>query len=195
MLFSTSSALMPGLPFAIFTPSLNYISSATLSQLQLPPRLQLTKYYFRPQVQDFEAKLREARALGESAAEGWFRGLEAASQEHMADDSRFEQWELHYDLAGRGSGDIGAPLVSNTSDPSVVGPASTGLLSGQPGLSLSRHWSPREPARVGSLLSKKPSLPVQTPDLISTPVFLTDHSHSSPVFSTRPASPDAPTTD
>lgn len=92
-MFSTSSALMPGLPFAFFTPSLNFVTSLTLRSLTPPPTLQLTKYYFRPQIDELRQKLEEAKALSLAAAEEWYKGLEMSGKELLADAARWEQWE------------------------------------------------------------------------------------------------------
>ena len=93
LLLSSSSVLSPGLPFAVFTPSLNYVASITLHQSQPPPKLSLTKYYFRPQVQALDAKMTGVRSLGQAATEEWYKGLEASGRSQMSDAARFEQWE------------------------------------------------------------------------------------------------------
>ena len=92
-MLSSSSVLIPGLPFAVFTPSLNYVPSMTLRQSQPPPGLSLTKYYFRPQVLTLESRMAEARSLGQAAVEEWYKGLEESGQSQMSDAARFEQWE------------------------------------------------------------------------------------------------------
>ena len=94
MLLSSKSVLLQGLPFALFTPSLNYVTSVTLRQTQPPPRLQLTKYYFRPQIEELDQKQTEFRAFGPAAIQEWYKGLEARGQSYMKDAARFEQqWQ------------------------------------------------------------------------------------------------------
>ncbi|ERF72250.1 hypothetical protein EPUS_02137 [Endocarpon pusillum Z07020] len=93
LLFSASSALLPALPFAFFTPSLNYVASITLRNEPPPTGLQLTKWYFKPQVDDMKAKLDEVRELGAATAEEWFKGLEVDGKEKAADTARWEHWE------------------------------------------------------------------------------------------------------
>jgi hypothetical protein len=92
-MFSASSALMPGLPFAFFTPSLNFVASVTLRSTTPPPNLQLTKYYFRPQVKKLQRELDEAKTLSLAAAEEWYKGLEMSGKQALADAMRWEQWE------------------------------------------------------------------------------------------------------
>lgn len=94
MLFSSSSALLPALPFAFFTPSLNYVASITLRKEPPPTGLQLTKWYFRPQVADMKSKLDSVRELGAATAEEWFKGLELDGKEKSADTARWEHWEF-----------------------------------------------------------------------------------------------------
>jgi len=92
-MFSASSALMPGLPFAFFTPSLHFVTSLTLRNASHPPALQLTKYYFRPQVDDLKRKLDDAKTLSLAAAEEWYKGLEMLGEQRLAVAARWEQWE------------------------------------------------------------------------------------------------------
>jgi hypothetical protein len=92
-MFSASSALMPGLPFAFFTPSLNFVASLTLRSTTPPPNLQLTKYYFQPQIDTLQRKLDDAKALSLAAAEEWYKGLEMSGKQVLADSARWEQWE------------------------------------------------------------------------------------------------------
>jgi len=84
---------LPALPFAFFTPSLNYVASITLRNDPPPTGLQLTKSYFGPQVNEMKAKLDEVRDLGAATAEEWFKGLEVDGREKSADTARWEHWE------------------------------------------------------------------------------------------------------
>jgi hypothetical protein len=93
LLFSTSSALLPALPFAFLTPTLNYVASITLRSEPPPTGLQLTKWYFGPQVDDMKAKLHEVRELGAATAEEWAKGLEMEGKEKAADVALWELWE------------------------------------------------------------------------------------------------------
>ncbi|EXJ86947.1 hypothetical protein A1O3_03901 [Capronia epimyces CBS 606.96] len=94
LLISGSSALLPGLPFAIFTPSLDYVPSLTLRQMSPPSGLQLTKFYFKPQLEELQRRRDSTRAFGIAALEEWYKGLEDSGQQHNASATRFDQWEL-----------------------------------------------------------------------------------------------------
>jgi hypothetical protein len=93
LLFSSSSALLPALPFAFLTPTLNYVASITLRSEPPPTGLQLTKWYFGPQVDEMKAKLDEVKELGAATAEEWAKGLEKDGKEKAADVARWEHWE------------------------------------------------------------------------------------------------------
>jgi hypothetical protein len=93
VLLSSQSILLQGLPFAVFTPSLNYVTSVTLRQTQPPARLQLTKYYFQPQIEELDRRQSEVRTLGPAATQEWYKGLEAHGKTQLADAARFEKWE------------------------------------------------------------------------------------------------------
>ncbi|KAK5026281.1 hypothetical protein LTR13_010062 [Exophiala sideris] len=95
LLLSGSSVLRPGLPYAVLTPLMHYIPSAVLERTQLPPQLELTKYYFKPQLEELQAQLRNVQPLGVSALEEWYKGLETYGQQANLDATRFDQWELH----------------------------------------------------------------------------------------------------
>ncbi|KIW65536.1 hypothetical protein PV04_07790 [Phialophora macrospora] len=95
LVFSSSSALRSGLPFAILTPEMNYIPSSVLLHRAPPPHIELIKYYFRPQVEELERRFHSVEALGTATLGEWKKGLETSGQERNADATRFEQWELH----------------------------------------------------------------------------------------------------
>ncbi len=83
---------MPGLPFAFLTPSLNFVTFVSLRSA-VPEHLQLTKYFFQPQVDDLKHEMDEARNLGDAAAQEWYKGLEKAGKDRLSDSVRWEQWE------------------------------------------------------------------------------------------------------
>ena len=58
-----------------------------------PQGLQLTKWYFGPQVEEMKARLNEVKDLGAATAEEWFKGLEADGRGKAADAARWEHWE------------------------------------------------------------------------------------------------------
>ena len=103
---------MPGLPFAFFTPSLNFVASLTLRSTTSTPNLQLTKYYFRPQIEALHRKLDDAKALSMAAAEEWYKGLEISGKQLLADAARWEQWEASGGLLSLTSQNVKPPLVT-----------------------------------------------------------------------------------
>jgi hypothetical protein len=103
---------MPGLPFAFFTPSLNFVTSLTLRSTAPPPNLQLTKYYFQPQIDKLQRKLDDAKALSLAAAEEWYKGLEMSGKQMLADAARWEQWEVSGGLLSLATQYSKPPLVT-----------------------------------------------------------------------------------
>lgn len=95
-MLSGSSVLQPGLRFALFTPSFNYVTSATMRQQDPPPELKLTKYYFLPHIEALENQLAEVQALGSAAAQEWFKGLQSLGKQRQDDIERLEQWEASF---------------------------------------------------------------------------------------------------
>lgn len=73
---------------------MNYVASITLRSEPPPTGLQLTKWYFGPQVDRMKAQFNDAKELGAAAAEEWFKGLEKDGKEKTANAARWEQWEL-----------------------------------------------------------------------------------------------------
>lgn len=91
-MFSPSSVLMPGLPYAFFTPSLNFVTSVSLRTTG-PANLQLTKYFFQLQIDQLSRELDEAKLLGIAAAQEWHKGLEKLGKDRLSDAFKWEQWE------------------------------------------------------------------------------------------------------
>ncbi|KAL9110070.1 MAG: hypothetical protein Q9227_005409 [Pyrenula ochraceoflavens] len=94
LLFSAvPSVLIPGVPFAFFTPSFDYVTALTLRNTSPPPDKQLTKFYFQAHLDDTMQKFADVKAMGPAAADEWFKGLENTGKEKLADAARWEQWE------------------------------------------------------------------------------------------------------
>lgn len=113
-MLSPSSALMSTLQFAILSTSLNYVTSVTLQKESPPPDLQLTKWYFKPHVEEMKRELQEAVAQSPALAEARLRELEAKCQNEKGDIFRWENWEL----AG-GFSSIAENDVSPQADPDL----------------------------------------------------------------------------
>ena len=96
LLFSstTPTVLLPALPFAFFTQSLDYVAALTLRNTSPPPDKPLTKFYFQSHLDEMKQKFAEVKTMGTAAAEEWFKGLENTGKEKLADAARWEQWEL-----------------------------------------------------------------------------------------------------
>ena len=92
MLLSESSPLLPGLPFALFTQSMDYVPLA-LTRQSIPPGLELRKYHLISDLEDLQQELNQVRLLGVGAAEEWLKGLSNRGKEAVADAERFEQWD------------------------------------------------------------------------------------------------------
>jgi hypothetical protein len=96
LLFSSTlpSLLVPAIPFAFFTSTMHHISSIALRGAHPPPELTLTKYFYKPHVENIKRKFEEVKALGSATAEEWIKGLEGSGKEKLADAARWEQWEV-----------------------------------------------------------------------------------------------------
>ena len=94
LLFSTSSALLPALPFAFVTQDLHVIPSILLKDANAtPPTLQVAKYYYKKHVEEIERQLQDTQALGPAAAEEWSKGLVGAGKRKLLDAARWERFE------------------------------------------------------------------------------------------------------
>ena len=117
VLLSSKSGLLSGLPFALFTPSLNYVTSVTLRQTQTPSGLQLTKYYFQPQIDDLDQEQTEVRSLGPAATQEWYKGLDTRGQTQMKEVARIEQWQLDSNRSPPRIDPVPAGLISGSTSP------------------------------------------------------------------------------
>ncbi|KAJ4549370.1 hypothetical protein HRR86_006758 [Exophiala dermatitidis] len=94
LLVSSSSALSPGLPFAIFTADLHYVPSIFLRNTSPPLGVQLTKFFFKPQLEELERERDDIQGFGTAVLEEWYKGLEARGREQNAIAARFELWAV-----------------------------------------------------------------------------------------------------
>ena len=123
-MLSGSSVLRPGLPFALFTPSFNYVTSAALRQQDPPAALALTKYFLIADIEEQENQLLEVQALGTAAVQEWFKGLQQAGKQRQEDAERVEQWEFNFaarmQFGPATSGSALRPKSPTPSLPSIV---------------------------------------------------------------------------
>ena len=87
------SFLLPALPFAFISSSNNYITNTALRNTAPPPQLQLTKYYYKPHIEEIKQRLEGARELGSASADEWIKGLDGEGKDRLSEAVRWEQWE------------------------------------------------------------------------------------------------------
>jgi hypothetical protein len=90
---SVPSPLMAALPFVFITEDLHAISANLIQQGQQPPNIQITKYFFKPHIEDIKKEFFQVKAMGTGTAEEWFKGLDNTGREKRNDASRWEKWE------------------------------------------------------------------------------------------------------
>lgn len=95
LLLSTDcpSFLLPALPFAFVSSSLNYIPSTLLRESAAPPSSHIVKRFYKLHVQQIKRRLDEVKELGAASADEWAKGLAAEGKERINDAIRWEQWE------------------------------------------------------------------------------------------------------
>lgn len=87
------SFLLPALPFAFVSSSLNYIPNILLRESAAPPSSHIVKRFYKPHVQQIKKQLDDVTELGAASADEWSKGLPAEGKERINDAIRWEQWE------------------------------------------------------------------------------------------------------
>lgn len=87
------SFLLPALPFAFVSSSLNYIPNTLLRESAAPPSSHIVKRFYKPHVQQIKRQLDDVRELGAASADEWSKGLPAEGKDRINDAIRWEQWE------------------------------------------------------------------------------------------------------
>ncbi|KAI9792484.1 MAG: hypothetical protein M1835_007850 [Candelina submexicana] len=113
------SFLVPALPFALLTPEWHVIPSSTLQNSPPPPIVQITKHYYKPDIESVKRQLEEVKGLGSAATEEWIKGLDGEGKERMSEAARWERWEDRFNLANTASKDTTAnsgpvPVINAT---------------------------------------------------------------------------------
>lgn len=90
---SVPSPLMAALPFIFLTAELHVVASTTLQQGQPPTNMQISKYFYKPHVEDIKQEFFKVKALGSGTAEEWIKGLETRGTDKRLDLVRWERWE------------------------------------------------------------------------------------------------------
>ncbi|KIW17003.1 hypothetical protein PV08_04194 [Exophiala spinifera] len=145
VLITGSSALLPGLPYAILTSSWDYIPSTILERADPPPDVQLAKYYLRAQLEEMRTERANVQALGTAALEEWYKGLESTGRGKMLDAARLDQWELQ-----DGPSKIAVPIAHKAFD--ITQTTKTPLAQDRP-LSAQTH-----PMQVNQSITLPPSV-------------------------------------
>jgi hypothetical protein len=83
---------MTALPFIFLTNELHVIPAATL-QSGPPTGIQISKYFFKPHIEDLKQEFDDVKNMGSAAAEEWIKGLEGRGRERRNDALRWERWE------------------------------------------------------------------------------------------------------
>ncbi|KAF2200406.1 hypothetical protein GQ43DRAFT_418066 [Delitschia confertaspora ATCC 74209] len=96
LLLSAVSALRPALPFALITSDGHYIPVHILQNANLPPDIEITKYYYKEHVGEIARELEQAQSRGPGAAEEWFKGLDVRGKKRMRTVDTWEHWEVKY---------------------------------------------------------------------------------------------------
>ncbi|KAI9797149.1 MAG: hypothetical protein M1825_006253 [Sarcosagium campestre] len=86
--------LLAALPSLLVTPSKNVITPALLQAANPPPNVQLTKLFFKADVDDVLQRFNEVKSLGPAATEEWIKGLEGQGKARTSDACRWERWYL-----------------------------------------------------------------------------------------------------
>jgi hypothetical protein len=84
---------MTALPFVFLTTELHVIPAATL-QSGPPNSIQISKHFFKPQIENLKQEFDDVKAMGSAAAEEWMKGLEGRGRERRNDAARWERWDV-----------------------------------------------------------------------------------------------------
>ncbi|KAL8690691.1 MAG: hypothetical protein Q9218_003918 [Villophora microphyllina] len=87
------SFLLPALPYAFVSDSLNYVPISLLRESTATPPMQIGKRFYKLHVQNIKKQLDDVRELGAASADEWGKGLAEEGKERINDAIRWEQWE------------------------------------------------------------------------------------------------------
>ncbi|KAI8940445.1 hypothetical protein NX059_004131 [Plenodomus lindquistii] len=96
LLFSAASALRPALPFVLLTNDHHYVTAYTLQSATTPADVVISKYYYKPHVDEISQELADALSRGSAAAEEWSKGLDARGKDRMRVAENWERWEVKH---------------------------------------------------------------------------------------------------
>ena len=64
-----------------------------LTTAQGSAEIQITKYFYKPHLQEIERRFNKVKELGPGSVEEWIKGLDGERKESLQDAIRWEQWE------------------------------------------------------------------------------------------------------
>jgi hypothetical protein len=138
---SVPSPLMSALPFVFLTNELHVVASTALQQGQQPSHIQISKYFYKPHVDDIKQEFFKVKSLGSGAAEEWVKGLDNRGKERRVDLARWERWEASGGVQRMRSDESVETLeniVKSKSQPSATLPPRPESFQSQPLSGLSR---------------------------------------------------------
>lgn len=147
---TTPSALLPGLPAGFLTTEMHVVAPQTMQGERSPIQGQLSKIYWKTQVDDIKAEFEEVKGLGSAAAEEWLKGLEVRGKLAVADASRWEKWDILGGVRQMRLPDTRVQAGSRSSSPNRRG-------HGQRVNQIRMEWEQR-PLSESTPLPDKPSL-------------------------------------
>jgi len=107
LLFSSSSALLPALPFAFIAKSNDVVSSIALQNPRdIPLNLEIRKVYYTPHIEEIKHELDAARTIGSAVAEERFNAMKSRQEARMRDTQDWERWQ------NVDSGHIYSPMIT-----------------------------------------------------------------------------------
>lgn len=147
---TTPSILLPGLPVVFLTPDLHVVSPQTIQNDREPTRRELTKLYWKKQVEDIKAGFEDALRLGPEAAEEWLKGVEGLGRSARSDVSRWERWEASGGLRQVLSHPSHSQPKASSLAPSKSQPNPTNRLAARPGTDTRRNETAQKMPDLGN---------------------------------------------
>ena len=85
--------LLQALPFALVSEADGYIGNHVIRNNNMSSTVMISKYYYKPHIEDMKRQLNDAKDLGTASAEEWTKGLACQGQHRLEGVLRWEQWE------------------------------------------------------------------------------------------------------
>ncbi|KAI9761964.1 MAG: AMP deaminase [Chaenotheca gracillima] len=114
---SIASPLLVALPFIFLGPANQTITPTILQMSSHAPQFQMTKRFYKGDIQEIKTQFEDVKALGAPAAEEWIKGLDQRGKEMTSDSARWERW-----LYGGGISNLPPSFWATVSDTPVNAP-------------------------------------------------------------------------